>query len=303
MVAREYIRNRVRIAVTALSIGVVAIMLSGCDESVDPFIESDRYFSLFGTLDMNADTQWVRVVPIDTTIFGMGAETIDAVVSSTDLATRTLTTWRDSLFEFRDGSLGHVFYAPLRVQPGHIYRIDVDRSDGARSTAETEVPELPTATVGSVTRVVFSNGSIELTVPVSWAGVERPPARVETWYRFGTTPRSNFEDLRFAYPSADGSPDPGWQIVARLSSDRDDILEQIIPANFYFFGMGMRIVVFDEKFSPPGGVFDPDILSQPGSFSNVENGFGFVGSIGRFDVQWVLDDQTALDLGYRLPKR
>lgn len=167
MVAREYIRNRVRIAVTALSIGVVAIMLSGCDESVDPFIESDRYFSLFGTLDMNADTQWVRVVPIDTTIFGMGAETIDAVVSSTDLATRTLTTWRDSLFEFRDGSLGHVFYAPLRVQPGHIYRIDVDRSDGARSTAETEVPELPTATVGSVTRVVFSNGSIELTVPVS----------------------------------------------------------------------------------------------------------------------------------------
>ncbi|MBT8400549.1 MAG: DUF4249 domain-containing protein [Rhodothermia bacterium] len=299
----DYSRNRFGHPVTALMIAIGAMMWSGCDESVNPFIESDRYFSLYGTLDMNADTQWVRVDPIDTTIFSTGMESIDAAVSSTDLNTGDMTVWRDSLFEFNDGSFGHVFYAPLRIQPNHVYRMEVERSDGAQSIAETQVPELPIASVGSVSRVVFSNGAIELTVPVSWSGIESAPAQVETWYRFGTTPRSNFQDLRFAYPTADGSTDPGWQIVARLSSDRDDILEQIIPDNFYFLGMGMRIVVFDNKFSPPGGVFDPDILSQPGSFSNVDNGFGFVGSIGRFDAQWVLDDQTALDLGYRLPKR
>ncbi|MDX1428825.1 MAG: hypothetical protein R3282_01005 [Rhodothermales bacterium] len=277
--------------------------LLGCEEGVDPFIESERYFSLFGTLDMNADTQWVRIVPIDRDILVEPGDTIDARVSMTDLVTSAQTVWTDSVFTFADGSRGHVFFAPVRVQPDHTYRLEVSRSDGSTSTAETTVPPLPAASVGEVERVIFSNGAVEITIPITWNGVERPPTEVQTWYRFGTTARSNFEDLRIDYPTADGSTDAGWQIVARLSSDRQTIVEQIIPENFLFLGMGMRIVVLDDQFVPPGGVFDPDVLSQPGALSNVDNGFGFVGSIGRFEVQWVVDGQTAADLGYTVPKR
>ena len=63
-------------------------------------------------------------------------------------------------------------------------------------------------------------------------------------------------------------------------------------------GLGLRITLLDEAFVPPGGVFDPDVLSQPGTLSNVENGFGFVGSIGRFSVEWLLADTSAKALRY-----
>ena len=40
------------------------------------------------------------------------------------------------------------------------------------------------------------------------------------------------------------------------------------------------------------------MLVQPGTFSNVENGFGFVGSVGRFSVEWLVADTTARTLRY-----
>ncbi len=283
---------------------MIVAMITGCEEGVDPFIESDRFFSVFGNLDMNADTQFVRVVPVGRTIFVAEGETIDAAVSTTDLTMGQRVNWSDSVFTFFDGSRGHVFWAPLRIHPGHTYRLEVGRSDGSTSIAETTVPQVPVAQVGETRRLVLSNGGVEVTVPIVWTGIDREPARVEMWYRFLGSPRAPFTDIRFEYPTANaaGPGDPGWVILARLSDDRIEILQQIRPEDMLFMGMGMRVVVLDEKFIPPGGAFDPDILSQPGTFTNVENGFGFVGSIGRFDVEWVADERTAADLRYVLPK-
>jgi hypothetical protein len=42
--------------------------------------------------------------------------------------------------------------------------------------------------------------------------------------------------------------------------------------------MVLNVLIGDAAWDPPGGVFDPDILSFPSAMSNVENGFGFVGS-------------------------
>lgn len=276
---------------------------SGCDESVDPFVESDRYFSVFGALDMKADTQYVRVIPLDTSLVVSEQGPIDARVYVTDLNTNRTVEWRDSLFVFRDDSRGHVFYAPLRIQPEHTYRLEVVRSDGATSTAETTVPAIPSAEIDEVTLLVYSSGRIEAVQNVTWSGVNRAPATVEMWYRFSGSPRSGFLDIRIDYPTADQAPsDPGWTVVTQLSEDREQIVETIRPEDYLFLGMGMRLVLFDDRFLPPGGVFDPDILSQPGTFSNVDNGFGFVGSVGRFDVEWVLDAETSVALGYVQPK-
>ena len=40
----------------------------------------------------------------------------------------------------------------------------------------------------------------------------------------------------------------------------------------------MRVHVGDENWISPIGVFDPDFLVEPGTFSNVDNGFGYFGS-------------------------
>ncbi len=285
----------------AISTGLVICCLTGCDESVNPFIESDRIFSVYGALDMGADTQWVRVVPIDTSLFVEAQPTIDARVFITDVTTGQQQEWTDSLFTFRDGSKGHVFYAPLRVQPDHTYRLEFTRSDGQTATAETTIPPTPTVTVGEPQRFSSPSGVVDVNIPVTW-GVDRAPAAIRTWYRFSLSAPSHFVDIGIDYPTADINSEPGWTVLVLMTKDRQVISEKITPESFFFLGMGMQIVVYDEKFVPPGGVFDPDVLAQPGTLSNVEQGFGFIGSIGRFDTQWVVDERTARDLGYILPK-
>lgn len=291
-------RRSYLLSILLTAVPVVAL-LTGCDESLNPFVDSSRHFSLYGALDMRADTQYVRVIPVEKSLVVSEGGAIDARVFTTDLKTGSIREWEDSLFVFRDGSAGHVFWAPLRIQPTHTYRMEVVRSDGATTVVETTVPSIPTAEIAEPRRLTFSSGRVEVTQNVTWHGVDRAPAALEMWYRFSGSPRSNFLDIRFDYSTADQSlTEPGWNIVARLSEDRDRILESIRPQDYLFLGVGMRIVVFDDQFVPPGGVFDPDVLSQPGSFSNVEDGFGFVGSVGRFDTEWILDAETAIALGY-----
>jgi len=57
-------------------------------------------------------------------------------------------------------------------------------------------------------------------------------------------------------------------------------------------------MVLDGAFVPPGGVFDAELLAQPGTLSNVEFGFGFIGSVGRFSTEWVISDRSARILSY-----
>ena len=52
-------------------------------------------------------------------------------------------------------------------------------------------------------------------------------------------------------------------------------------------GVLMRVMVVSDDWIPPGGIWDQEVLAQPGTFSNVNDGFGFVGSSGRFSVEWI----------------
>ena len=59
-----------------------------------------------------------------------------------------------------------------------------------------------------------------------------------------------------------------------------------------------RLLVASEDWDPPGGTFDPDVLVQPGAFSNVESGFGFFG--GGFTISRAPDAQHRRAADYRL---
>ena len=84
-----------------------------------------------------------------------------------------------------------------------------------------------------------------------------------------------------------------------LVRDRDTLDTMVsLNASTALAGLGMTITVLDEAFVPPGGEFDLETLVQPGTFSNVENGFGFIGSVGRFSVEWLVADTTASILRY-----
>ena len=169
------------------------------------------------------------------------------------------------------------------------------------TSAETRVPRIPTISVGEETAVrhITSGGFfVTSTQEITWNGLEREPRQVEHWYRFLRTPRSAFTDVKFPFPPPRDLQGDQLSLVINLAADKTALEDSLDIASTAFVGLGMRITILDTRFVPPGGIFDPELLVQPGTFSNVENGFGFIGSVGRFSAEWVLKEESLHILGY-----
>ncbi|QXD16514.1 hypothetical protein GQ464_006080 [Rhodocaloribacter litoris] len=276
---------------------LLVLLPAGCDDTVNPFEEEDRYFTLFGFLDTAADTQFVRVIPLRTTLLPEGPEPLDVHVTTTALPDGRVQVWRDSVIQYADGSFGHVFYAPMQVFPSWTYRFEVRRADGATTTAETTVP--PATNV----RVAPPAGLSRPEQTVLWEGIDFPPFRVEVWYRFASFPPTEpFREVVVVYGEEryGRRVEGGWQVNVALAEDRRAVLAQL-GEPLTLLGVGMRLTMSDDRWRPPGGVFDPELLVQPGTFSNVENGFGFLGAVNQFTAEWTLPEPVVTALGYAYP--
>jgi hypothetical protein len=128
-----------------LTAALTAGLMTGCDHPFEPFAENTvGPFSVFGYLDLKADTQWVRVMPIRHHLLPDSGG-IDAVVTLEHLGSGRVVTLRDSLFTFVDPRLGavgyaHNFWTTEPMEPGERYRLRAVRSDGAETTALVDMP-------------------------------------------------------------------------------------------------------------------------------------------------------------------
>lgn len=135
-------RSRFRWPIALL---LTAVLAAGCDSTLEPFAENDiGPFSVFGYLDLYADTQWVRVTPIRRTTRPDSAS-FDAVVTLERLGTGRVVTLRDSVFRFFDPGLdaygyAHNFWTTEPMEPEARYRLVATRSDGAATEATAEIP-------------------------------------------------------------------------------------------------------------------------------------------------------------------
>ncbi|MEX1181961.1 MAG: hypothetical protein WEF86_01915 [Gemmatimonadota bacterium] len=128
-----------------LAVLLGATLATGCDTAFEPFEENTiGPFSIFGYLDLTADTQWIRVTPIRQGLLTDPAP-IDVVVTLEHLGTGRVVTLRDSVFTFADLQLdavgyAHNFWTTERLEPEATYRLRALRSDGAATTALIEMP-------------------------------------------------------------------------------------------------------------------------------------------------------------------
>lgn len=298
--------NRIFGFFTIVAVAVAALVASGCEDQVNPFIDEDRFYSVFGFLDTATDTQYVRVVALRKEFADSGAAGIDARVFTTERETGRTTEWRDSVITFSDGSVGHVFLGDFRPVPGWTYDLVVERSDGIRATAHTTVPVRSDVDIEDP---ILSGPQIAFQ-RVTWSDIDAPPFRVELWYRVaGTSPIEPFRDAVVVYPDEGtrlGEPldDDAWQVVVSLSADREkvnEILGASSDSSPQLFGVGMRLTMSDDQWRPPDGVFDEEVLVQPGTFSNVDGGFGFFGSVNQYTVEWVLSPEVTERTGFSVP--
>lgn len=283
----------------ALAGAVIIVALGGCDSTeVEPFIESDRYYTVWGVMDMARDTHWVRVIPIGDSI-AVSADGFEApTVTLTDALTGRVSTWQDTLWRFDDGRSGLLYYLEKRVVPGRSYALRIEDSAGRVTTSGTTIPTPPGYDIGPEAITPFGS-VVQVGQTFTWIGLPDNPYRMRRVYRFSSSVSDIFRDVSITFEDVPPVNNGISAIPMTFASDRILVREKIAdPAKFLFMGLGMEVVLLDSDYAPPGGRFDAEVLSEPGTFTNVDNGFGFFGSIARYSAEWTLSERAAKALGY-----
>lgn len=285
-----------------------ALLLTGCEEDVVAVLGTDQPYTLWGVLNPLADTQFVRVFPIEGTLNAGTPEPLDAHFVSTDLETGEHRPWRDSVIIDERGIVGHVFYAPFRVEHMHTYHLRITGQEEQSSSAEVEVPVQTNLTLGEpdTTQGVLLPGYI----------LNNPPhlVRSELTFRIGYNtgftdggcPIYNFGQFVVRYDDRIRPRDDGWWFIVNLREVYGFVETVALEDPFYLpqYGITLATLRFDtivanEGWDPPGGLFDPNVLVQPGMMSNVENGFGFIGAGYRLSRTWTLLKRVVEQSGFR----
>ena len=301
---------RIRLAVFGSLFGTALLFaLAGCEEDVTTGLGSDRAFSLYGFISPSSDTQYVRVFPVRGRLEPTSAAPIDAQFTSEDLQTGELRTWQDSLVQYHDSTYGHVFWSPFQAVAGHAYRLDVQRSDGARAFVEVDTPPrlTPVRQEPFVEFDRFGHVAAAVEPLLLRGGTPRLfKAEVEYWVKYDLGPESTLR-IAIPYDVRAEAVEAGWWIDVSLLRDIADVRDELLSKGLWTpessYGIYVQLItlrtnVVNENWALPGGNLDPDVLIEPGTFSNVEGGFGFVGSGYSLQHTWRPDEETVEAAGF-----
>lgn len=256
------------------------LLLNGCNQSFEPLAENDQYyFSIYGYLDVSADTQWVRI--------GTPRETLDdnpdlsgITVTVENMESREIVELQDSLFKPENFVN---YWTTSEIENEQTYRIKVEGEDGKSSHADiTTPPELPTPLVLENTYAplgfsVYVDDVVEHVADIQskWYVVLNPDTDpIQKTFTF--TYRSEMEHVEVY--------DGAFTAFAPLE-DEESRIESTAGVNDYE-------VVYKQFFVAAAGPGWNDEISSINDLeyfinstsSNVENGLGYIIGI---DSKWV----------------
>ena len=289
------------------------LLLSSCDDSVDAFIGTEKPFTIWGFINAGADTQFVRVFPINDELLQDVREDIDARVFSTNLTTGERLEWNYENVQFDSLISGHVFWSGFRGVHEHRYRLEVVRSDGATSSVEVTMPPEVDFRVEVRENSTIIPVSIEGSIPnlvgvrVTYNAVNVPP--LQAW-PVGTVVADPVQfPVTLGYDNLLEQQGDTWTFEIDMVRDFDAVsriygLNCLITSELgsapdvWLRTMQISALAADSTWAPPGGDFDPNALAVPGTFSNVENGFGFFGAGQANNVTVSPSETVSLAAGY-----
>lgn len=251
-----------------------AVLLVGCDPTVEAFEDNGRDYSVFGYLDASADTQFVRVEPLRDGLLIRSPDTLDAQVALTHLGTGRTVPLRDSLFRFLDGATFRNFYTTAVIEPTASYRLEIRGADGTESRAETVVPDTfpPPTVLAAVEEARCAPEESEPAI-LRIRGIQRLVAVKTLYYR--RNPRTRWavnhlaDTLQASGAATLAEIDYGADIcdVPRGRDGRVDVyrIEVVVAAG--------------DPGWPDFMTLDPDLKTLPRAASNVEGGVGYLGGI------------------------
>ena len=264
--------------------GIIFLLFSACSETVEIRLQLEYPFSVFGIINPKADTHAVRIFEIKQNIALVRPEPIDANVTTTQMQSGEVYTWRDSVVQLEDGDYRHVYWSDFKASMGETYHLKVRRSDGAETEAITTVPppvnleilEPDTLKPNQALMPLFIEGS--------------PPTlpRIDVEYILVGLDENEsnpiFKAVVFNYAGLAAPEAGGFILNIDLREDYLDIYQlfdqddNVTPAIIDLRGINVTVHVGDSQWISSVGFFDENFLVEPGSFSNVANGFGYFGS-------------------------
>ncbi len=266
------------------------LCLTGCEEDVAGPTGVDEPFSLYGVFNPRSPTQTVLVAPVEGLLVPESGDALNAVVASSDLGSGKTYVWRDSVVANATGQLDHIYWADFTPGYGSRHRMEVARSDGEKSTVNVAVP-------GEVRIEDEDAGTRDLHVRI--LGLDDEPfslVRIETVYQVSfydaadpdtvcVTPRRSYT---FSRKGMENKTDRGWEFITDMNllyetmrsyyhDDTGILFWNPDTDGLALLQMKLEVTVGSPDWDPPGGdVSDERVLIQPGTLSNVENGYGLV---------------------------
>ena len=78
-----------------------------------------------------------------------------------------------------------------------------------------------------------------------------------------------------------------------------DFIEKDLPRDFICTReLTLTVHIGNEEWVSPVGLFDPDVLVEPGTLSNISNGFGFFGAGYTESVTWDPSNLLLIQAGF-----
>jgi len=287
-------------SIVASLLAAALLLVPGCqDPTVDVLRPSDQFqFSLFGALDVAADTQVIRVEPLgDSTQIG-APETLGATVVLENLDSGEQIPLNDSLTNL--GVPVHNLWTTRPIQPSTSYRVVVQSEGEPVTTATTTTPsQAPT-----LSRTVRPDTALRLpcvfpvnpnnsrraanTFTVTATNIEEVAA-VRVRYPIPSAPRR----ARRFFNHSDGIENDDGEFIVSVFYRRDLVIsnpdlpspgnpmlqEECAGMDDFARPYAFVVVSAGGPDWPEWRGLPLDQIARPDSFSNVQGGHGFVGGI------------------------
>lgn len=271
-----------------------SLLLAGCDEAfIDPFKNDGKYYTVYGYLDESRNfqagaRQAIRIIPVTRRAGQITNENapeadFDGRVFLTDVDLEQTREIPRTLRELEPGVWGHIFETALFVQPNHVYRLEIVRSDGITTSAETQVPATSSMRIEQEPPTVNTDSTV-ITQDIRIAGAGALWEVDVIYYSDSGGSCFNASENRVSYGRAGALQGDDWALQLNLSED----LGALGLRNTTICSMGLRARILDDQWVFPDTTLTPEAFTLPQSLTNVENGYGFFGSMGLFQSDWPL---------------
>lgn len=256
---------------------IAFISFSGCENTFTPIKENDELvFSMVGVLDINADTQWVRVMPIGKSLLSLNSEHDGTEVRLIRESTGKETTMNDSLFRFNEDTYVWNYWTDEPIRPNEFYTVIAETPGGEQSKVRVETPSappIPEVDFNERLERIFVNGELTDSLVV-----------LESHYLIQPiTDMGCAEETEIKLSHMD-------QLVIRQDSQYYMTVEnageiwQELGVSSYLINRRALIIITATHDWPNAALLTEDEVALPDVISNVENGTGVVAGIARQEI-------------------